>query len=89
MKTDKTTPPVPKPLQTLLALSLLFQVKDKLTFQQWMVAREIVDANEFIFKRIAQAILRDYNLEVTRKHLHEAVVMLLVGLKIDIIPRPK
>ena len=89
MKTEKTTRPAPKPIQTLLAFALLFQVKDKLKFEQWMISREIVDNNEFIFSRITQAIRRDYKLEVTRNHLIEAVVMLMVGFKIDIIPRPR
>lgn len=78
MTTEHTTPP--KPVQTLLAFALLFQVKDRLKRENWMVAREIVSANQYIFQRIKQAIERDYHYDVTKEHLTEAVVMLLVGL---------
>ena len=90
MKTEKVSKPLtPKPIQTLLAFALLFQVKDKLKREDWMVAREVVSANQYIFSRICKAIERDYNYEVTQEHLNQAVVMLLVGFKIDIAQRPR
>ena len=90
MKKETVVRPLkPKPVQTLIAFALLFQVKDKLKRENWMVAREIVSANQYIFSRIKQAIERDYNYDVTNDHLYEAVVMLLQGLKIEIVQRPK
>ena len=90
METKKaTTPPKPRPVQSLLALALLFQVKNRLKREDWMVAREVVSANPYIFSRITRAIERDYNYDVKSEHLYEAVVMLLVGYNIDVAIRPR
>lgn len=80
--------PEKKPIQVLLALSLLFQVKDKLIREDWMVAREIYSANPKIMTRIKTVIENDYGYEVKVEHVYQAIVMLLVGLKIDIKQRP-
>lgn len=79
----------PMPIETRLAFSMLFQVKDKLVFEKWMVAREIVSANKYLFTRIATAIERDYHLVATPEHLYEALNMLLAGLKIQLVQRPR
>lgn len=80
--------PSPKPIQTLLALALLFQVWSRIKRKNWMVAREIVVENPEIFARIQKAIERDYNFDVKHSHLVEATTMILQVMKIDIVPRP-
>lgn len=72
----------------LLALAMVFQVKDKIKMEQWMVSREIVHANPHIFTRIKIAIERDYDYDVELIHLYEAVSLFLTVMKIDIAPRP-
>lgn len=77
-----------KPVQVLLALSMLFQVKEKIKREDWMLSREIVRANTQIFARVKLAIEVDYGYDVEPDHLYEAVVLLLMGMNVGVAKRP-
>ena len=89
MAKDRNVKPLKtRPAQVLIALAMVFQVKDRIKMERWMVSREIVHANPHIFTRIKLVIERDYNYDVELMHLYEAVSMYLTVMKIDIAPRP-
>lgn len=84
---DPKVKPDKKPAQVLLALGMLFHVKDKLKRESWMVAREVYNANPVIMSRIKKVIETDYGYDVQAEHLYEAIVMLLVGMNVDVTKR--
>jgi hypothetical protein len=82
-----TTPPKPLAIQVRLALSMLYQVKDRLEIRKWMQPQDIFEAHSKLFKAIRTAIERDYNYGISVQQQIKAIELLLVGFNKDDIMR--
>jgi hypothetical protein len=73
------TPKKPLAIQIRLALSMLYQVKDKLEIKNWMNTQDIFEAHSKLFRAIGTAIERDYNYAISVQQQLKAIELLMAG----------
>jgi len=80
-------PKKPLPIQIRLALSMLYQVKDRLEIKRWMKTQDIFEAHSKLFRSISTAIERDYNYAISVQQQLGAIELFMAGFnKDDILP---
>lgn len=80
-------PKKPLAIEIRIALSMLYQVKDRLEIKKWMQPQDIFEAHSKLFKSISTACERDYNYSISVQQQIKVIELLLVGYnKDDILP---
>jgi hypothetical protein len=82
---DQTTnpPPKPIPMQIRILVSMMYQIKDRFEINRWMKTQDVYEAHPALFRKMGQAVERDYGLDITPTYCFKAIEIFVAGMHAD------